>query len=535
MKEEIFDNNYKGHFATDVEKGTISGDHDSIVSSKNSSSEKGESHDNFVTETSDDFSDTSSFYEKWFNQMNVESSGIEPIGDDKKTDPSLLNPTIVWFSANFVLSAYAIGALGPMVYGLNFGTCALTVIFFNIIGCIPVGYFSIFGAKLGIRQMILSRYWMGNITGRFFSLINVIACVGWCVLNTICSAQLLNMVNSGSSHQLPLWAGCLVIICGTVIISFFGYTAIHQFEKWSWIPNLAIFLVIIARLKMSGKWNDGEWTKGPTTAGNVLSFGCAVFGYSGAWATYASDYTVFMPRSTSSWKICIALSLGIYIPLCFVMILGAACGMGGVNDPTWGKLYDENSIGGLTYAVLVPDSVHGFGQFCCVVLALSTIANNLPNMYTVSLSVQALWSPLAKIPRPCWTLAGNAAALTISILACYFFKSFLENFMNTIAYYGAIYIALGLCEHLLFRKNYQSYNIQDWQDYKKMPIGIAGTTAFIVAAFGVALGMCQTYWVGEIAKRIGKDGGDIGFELGAAWGAVVYVIVRPLELKYFGR
>lgn len=522
-----------GYIIADVEKGVILNSEESTPGS--TVKEHNIKDSSFIQETSDNFSESSSFYEKWFTQLNVESSGIEPIPDEKKTDPSLLNPTIVWFSANFVLSAYAIGALGPMVYGLNFGTSCLTVIFFNIIGCIPVGYFSVFGAKLGIRQMILSRYWMGNITGRFFSLINVIACVGWCVLNTICSAQLLNMVNSGSGHQLPLWAGCLVIICGTVIISFFGYTAIHQFEKWSWIPNLAIFLVIIARLKLSGKWSDGDWTRGPTTAGNVLSFGCAVFGYSGAWATYASDYTVFMPRSTSSWKIAIVLSIGIYIPLCFVMMLGAACGMGGVNDPIWAKLYKENSIGGLTYAVLVPDSVHGFGQFCCVVLALSTIANNLPNMYTVSLSVQALWAPLAKIPRPCWTIAGNAAALAISILACYFFQSFLENFMNTIAYYGAIYIALGLCEHLIFRRSFRNYRIEDWDKNKKLPIGIAGTAAFIVAAFGVALGMCQTYWVGEIARRIGKDGGDIGFELGAAWGALTYVVIRPIELKYFGR
>lgn len=501
-----------------------------------SSSEKKETNiKEFIETSSDGYSDDLSFYDKWFAQLNVESNGIEPIGDDKKNDTLILNPTVLWFSSNFVLSAYAIGALGPMVYGLNFGACALTIIFFTLLGVLPVGFFSIFGAKLGIRQMILSRYLLGNITGRFFSFINVIACIGWCVLNTICSAQLLNAVNPESNHQLPLWAGCLVIIAGTVLVSFFGYKAIHNFEKWSWIPNLAIFLVILARLKISGNWANGPWTFGPTTAGNVLSFGSAVFGYAGAWTTYASDYTVFMPRNTNSFKIFFSLSSGIFVSLCFVMMLGAACGMGGVQNATWGALYKENSIGGLTYAVLVPNSLHGFGQFCCVVLALSTIANNLPNMYTIALSVQAIWTPLARVPRPCWTIAGNAAALAISIVACYFFQTFLENFMNTIAYYGAIYISLGLSEHLIFRKNFNAYNVDDWNDSKKLPIGIAGGSAFFVSAFGVALGMCQTYWVGEIARLIGEDGGDIGFELGAAWAFIVYVIIRPVELKYFGR
>ena len=534
MVKDSIDKNYG---LTDIEKGAELADIPSSASPTSSLDKNGDFaiENEYGRDSTDVSSGDLSFYEKWFQKHNVDSSGIEPLTDEQKTDPSLLNPTIVWFSANFVLSAYAIGALGPMVYGLNFGASALTIIFFNILGVIPVGYFSVFGAKTGMRQMILSRYWMGNITGRFFSFINVIACVGWCVLNTICSAQLLNMVNYGSEHRLPLWAGCLVIICGTVIISFFGYTAIHSFEKWSWIPNLAIFFVILARLKISGKWSNGPWVHGRTTAGDVLSFGCAVFGYSGAWATYSSDYTVFMPRSANSYKISIALAVGIFISLCFVMILGAAVGMGGVNDATWGQLYKDNSIGGLTYAVLVPDSVHGFGQFCCVILSLSTIANNLPNMYTVSLSVQALWSPLARIPRPCWTIAGNAAALAISILACYFFETFLENFMNTIAYYGAIYISLGLCEHLIFRRSFRNYNPEDWNDRSKLPIGIASAAGFIVACFGVALGMDQTYWIGEIGRHIGKYGGDIGFELGAAWGAVVFVAIRPFEIKYFGR
>ena len=58
---------------------------------------------------------------------------------------------------------------------------------------------------------------------------------------------------------------------------------------------------------------------------------------------------------------------------------------------------------------------------------------------------------------------------------------------------------------------------------------------FFVSAFGVALGMCQTYWIGEIGILIGKDGGDLGLEMGASWAFIVYNLVRPLEKKYFGR
>ncbi|CAI4060339.1 hypothetical protein SKDZ_05G1380 [Saccharomyces kudriavzevii ZP591] len=476
-----------------------------------------------------------SFLNRIAAALNAETKGVEPITEDEKTDDSMLNAATIWFSANMVIVAYSVGALGPLVFGLNFGQSVLVIIFFNILGLLPVALFSLFGVELGLRQMILSRYLAGNVTARIFSFINVIACVGWCVLNISVSAQLLNMVNEGSGHVCPIWAGCLIIAGGTVLVTFFGYRVIHAYEKWSWVPNFAAFLVIIAQLSRSGKFTGGEWTGGSNTAAGVLSFGSAVFGSAAGWTTYAADYTVYVPKKTNKYKIFFSVVAGLAIPLFFTMILGAACGMAALNDPTWKAYYDKNSMGGVIYAILVPNSLNGFGQFCCVLLALSTVANNVPGMYTVALSVQASWAPFAKIPRVVWTMAANAATLGISIPATYYFDGFMENFMDSIGYYLAIYIAIGCSEHFIYRRSFSAYNVDDWYNWDHLPIGIAGIIALIVGAFGVALGMCQTYWVGEISRLIGDYGGDIGFELGLSWAFIAYNIARPLELKYFGR
>ncbi|CCD25295.1 cytosine permease NDAI_0E04780 [Naumovozyma dairenensis CBS 421] len=475
-----------------------------------------------------------SFFNRIASQLSAETKGIEPITDEEKTDGSLINAASMWFSANLVLPALAIGGLGPLVFSLNFGTSVLVIVFFNILGLLPVAFFSLFGAELGLRQMVLSRYLLGNITARIFALINSVACVGWGIVNTIASAQLLNMINQGP-HKCPLWAGCIIIIGATVLVTFFGYRVIHTYEKWSWVPNFAVFLVIIARLKMSGNFKGGEWTSGPTTAGEVLSFGSSVFGFASGWTTYASDYTVYMPRGSNKFKIFFSLVAGLSFPLFFTMILGAACGSAAVNNSVWNEYYQSNGMGGLTYAVLVPNSLHGFGQFCCVLLAISTVSNNVPNMYTIALSVQAIWEPFSRVPRVFWTLFGNAAALGISIPGCYYFAEFMQYFMDSIAYYLAIYIAIGLSEHFIYRRGYSAYNVEDWNDNSKLPIGIAGCCALVVGAFGVGLGMSQSYWTGEIAALIGEFGGDIGFELGASWAFITYNIIRPLELKYFGR
>ncbi|CCF60691.1 hypothetical protein KAFR_0L00830 [Kazachstania africana CBS 2517] len=506
-----------------------------VVDKKIELSDAYSSEEPYIVESSEETQ--LSFFSRLISGMNVaETKGIEPVTDDERSDDDgIINAASMWFSANMVIAALSTGALGPLIYGLNFGASALTIIFFNILGLLPVAYFSVFGVEFGLRQMILSRFLVGNVTARIFALINVIACIGWGIVNTVASAQLLNMVNQNGAN-LPLWAGCLVIIGATVLVTFFGYKIIHLYQKYAWIPNFAVFLVIIARLKISGNFSNGAWTSGSTTAGDVLSFGSVIFGFATGWTTYASDYTVYMPKSTNKYKIFFCLVGGLAFPLFFCMLIGAACAMGALNNDTWMQYYDNNSVGGLVYAILVPNSLHGFGEFCCVILGLSTVANNVPNMYTIALSSQAMWEPLAKTPRIIWTLAGNAAALAISIPCCYYFDEFMQNFMDSIGYYLAIYSSIALSEHFIWRHNsFKNYNTEDWDNWSKLPIGIAGTAALIVGAFGVALGMSQTYWVGQIARRIGEYGGDIGFELGAGWAFVIYNILRPIEIKYFGR
>jgi len=52
-----------------------------------------------------------------------------------------------------------------------------------------------------------------------------------------------------------------------------------------------------------------------------------------------------------------------------------------VANPAWADAYKSGSIGGLLGQALSP--VGGFGKFCLVLLALSIVANNIPNNYSV--------------------------------------------------------------------------------------------------------------------------------------------------------
>lgn len=108
-----------------------------------------------------------------------------------------------------VVSSFAIGALATPVFDLGFADTILTILFFNILGILPVSFFSTFGPVFGLRQMVLSRFYFGYygvkigvlLESHFHLLyllirivyivavLNVLACIGWSSVNTIVGGE----------------------------------------------------------------------------------------------------------------------------------------------------------------------------------------------------------------------------------------------------------------------------------------------------------------------------------------------------------
>jgi purine-cytosine permease-like protein len=172
-----------------------------------------------------------------------------------------------------------------------------------------------------------------------------------------------------------------------------------------------------------------------------------------------------------------------------------------------------------------------------VILALSIIANNCPNIYSVALTVQVLAHWTQRIPRFVWTAIGTGAYIAIAIPGYSHFEAVLENFMNMIGYWLAIYEGISFAEHFVFKRGMKGYNPDFYDQPGRLPPGIAAVFSFCCGVAGMVTGMSQVWWVGPIALHAGEApfGGDVGFELGFAFAFAAYCITRPLELKMFGR
>ncbi|KAI1392778.1 purine-cytosine permease [Hypoxylon trugodes] len=467
--------------------------------------------------------------QRFAGKFGVEQRGIERVPTDERTDSSMVQVGTLWFSANMVVSSFAIGALALPVYNLGFVDSALTIIFINLLGIAPVCLFSTFGPRFGLRQMILSRFFFGYYGVKLIAIFNILACLGWSAVNVIVGAQFFHAVNS----DVPGWAGILVIGFATLGITTFGYKIVHAYEKWSWIPIFIIFMIVLGTFAHKGEFNSLLPLKsGPTEAGAVLSFAASVFGFATGWTSYAADYTVYQPVDRSRRSVFLWTFGGLFTALCFTELLGAAVATAMATNKAYYTAYNEAHIGGLLAQVLVPP-LGRFGEFCVVLLGLSIIGNNCPNAYSVSLSLQALSERTRRVPRFAWTLVGTAVYIGVAIPGYDHFEDALESFMLIIGYWLAIYEGVSLTEHFVFRRgDLARYSPEDYADAKLLPPGYAAIAAFFMGVLGAILGMSQPWFTGPIG---GLCGADIGFELAFGFAAVSYVGMRSVEKGWMRR
>ncbi|KAI1258421.1 purine-cytosine permease [Xylariaceae sp. FL1019] len=465
-------------------------------------------------------------------KYGVEQRGIERVPSDERTDTSLTHVGTLWLSANMVVSSFAVGALSYPVFYLGFVESALTIIFINAIGILPVCFFSTFGPRFGLRQMVLSRFFFGHYAVKIVAFFNILACLGWSAANVIVGAQLFHAIN----HSVPGWAGILVIAVATLIICAFGYKLVHLYERWSWIPSFIIFLIVLGEFASTGHFTAGlPLATGKAEAGDVLSFAASVYGFATGWTSYAADYTVYQPVNRSRRAVFFTTFAGLIFPLIFTELLGAAVASAVATTPAYAEAYEDSGIGGLVAQVVVPP-LGRFGEFCVVILGLSIIANNCPNIYSVSLSLQVMSRATARVPRFIWTAIGTAVYIAVAIPGYNHFAEALEYFLLIIAYWLAIYAGIGIVEHFVIRGGFDGYKPEDYIYPKRLPPGFAALGAFLAGVAGAVLGLAQVWFIGPIGKLCGTEyGGDVGFELAFGFSVVTFLALRPIEKRYFGR
>lgn len=465
----------------------------------------------------------------------VEARGVERVPENQRESKNAWNNLLMWWSVNTVLTTIPVGVLAQSVYTLSFGNAVATILCFGALGGIATAFIATLGPITGLRTMIITRFSSGYCGGTIYSVLNILTQLGFSTTAVILGGQTLANINPGT---LPLVVGIVIIGVCCLIPCFIGYNMVHVYERYAWIVTSVIMLFLWGLGGKAGYDINAQKPfedTGRALSADILSFGGIVFGSFSGWAPVAADYNCRLPADTPTMRVFLLTFFGLFIPICFVEILGAA--LMTITDPAYINAFADGSTGGLIAQVLSPWG--HFGQFILVLLALSVIANNIPNTYSTGLSIQALGRPFAIIPRFFWVFIAFVVYTVAGVAGREHFSAILSNFLSILSYWTAFFIVIVAEEHFIFRRKngpLGGYNLDAYDTASKLPLGIAGILSMCFGIAGAVVGMSEVWYTGPLGKMAGAAyGADLGFELAAAFSAVTYPPLRALEIKLIGR
>lgn len=439
----------------------------------------------------------------------VEARGIERIPHQERAHKRVWELGTLWFSVNFVLSTVVTGALAVPVFGLGLIDSLIAILLFNALGILPVAFFVTLGPKTGLRQMTISRFSFGWHGAQLTALFNMAACLGWSVVNVIIGGSLFASVTGW-----PFALCVLLIAAATTLISIYGYKRVHQYERYAWIPLAVTFAIMAAvALPHAHAIPTPAWSL--AFVASWLSFGGAILGFAIGWASYAADYSTYLPEETPTRSVFLWSFIGEFLACVLLESFGLL--LSSWMPHTFGT---DLLVGNVK-------SLGQFGSFLLLLIVASVVANNTPNDYSLGLTTQVLGEWWRSIPRWVLTLAGGVVYTAAALILGSHVEETLTNFLLLMAYWLGPWSMILILEHFRFRRGV--YNVQDWDTPSKLPVGWAAVVAFLLGLVGVVLGANQVYFTGPVAKALG--GMDLGFELGVAFALVSYLVLRPIELR----
>lgn len=372
---------------------------------------------------------------------------------------------------------------------------------------------------------------MGWWPSKLIAALNVVEQVGWSSVGCITGGQALAAVSDG---RLGSELGVIIAaVCG-FIVSFVGLKAVFSYEKFAGLVLAVVFVIMYGYAGYFADISTPTALVGADLSGMSLTLFAVLYGSSASWCSIVSDYYVEYPVDTSKWKVFILTTLGIGLPTCLGMILGALCGSALNNKADWADAWDEG-VGYLIQTIIHPV---GFAKFLLVVLAFSGIAMTAIAMYSAGLSVQQFARPLGVVPRFIWTTLMFIAIILLALVGRDHLLEFLNNFLSLLGYWNTSFFVILFVEHYLYRGGYhgfQGYDLEAWNNPRLLPFGWAGGFAFGAGVAGAVVGMSETFYIGTLAAKIGLVSGDIGNELSLVFTLVAYIPARWAERRFTGR
>jgi nucleobase:cation symporter-1, NCS1 family len=431
--------------------------------------------------------------------LAIETHGITPVPEDNRygTPRRLFT---VWFAPQMNMTGVFTGSLA-IVFGLGFWLGLLAMVIGTLLGSLPVAYLSTWGPRTGTGQLPASRMAFGP-TVVLPAIVQWLSSIAWDGLVGLFGGEALSTL-----LHTPFWVGVLIVLALQGAVGIFGYELIHRVEAVMTVVLVITFAVLTIKL-LSG---NHQIVTPPTVhhgdlVGSFILEVTVALSLAISWASYASDYSRYLPPSTPRkpvfWYSMGGIVLG-YIAIQAIGIAGAKA------------LGAETAVG-------VRDIMGGgfLGALALVVIALASVGSNVMNDYSGSLALQTVG---VRVRRP-------ISALVVTVIAFFLIlwmhggdtSSRFENVLLFVGYWIPAFVAIVTIDWYYRARG--RHTINPARENTVRADAIVALITFVVA-FGAAVPFMDTsIIVGPVAKA--WDGADVAYFVNFLVAAIIYGAYR---------
>ena len=419
----------------------------------------------------------------------------------------------VWSSPNLEFATVFIGGLAVFA-GLNVWQAILAVALGNALAAVTHGWFSSWGPKLGVPQMVLGRTAFGrkgNIVPAATS--TLVAGIGWFAVNTTSGAFALSSLTT-----LAVPVSVTIIILVQVLVAFIGHNFIQKFERYAFFYLAAVFAVVAVLVISQGKYDvsvgtDFKW--GAFSVGVALAYG-----YTQGWTPFAADFTRYLPEKSSPRAVGLAAGLGNFTATTLLMSVGAIAWSGLVN-------YDLLPTSAFTDPSIMPQWL---AVLTLIGIAVGSVSANVLNIYSGTMSFIAAGVKLGfKTRRAIMVVLAGVIGGGLSFLAVEDdFRFMFELFLLTVGYWLAPWVAILSVDRLLRKGQDIKPLIAEDSKHENWigPVTFVVTVAVSIYLFAKAEMPTVKFY--GILTGPGADNGDWTALAGGLSAAVLYYVLFKL-------
>ena len=248
----------------------------------------------------------------------VESHGIDAIPDGERHGaPREL--AFLWAGAFVNYASLFTASLLTTYYGLGVWDGLAATTLGTIAAAVILGLLSNTGPRSGLPQIVFTRGIFGRRGSYVGAALTLFLAVGWFAVDCVIAAQAGAQI-FGTTNPLVTFALVIVIAAISVGVAVYGHQTIKVLETYGALIFAGLSAAVFIALAPQLHWFEGPTVRGADYPGAFVLGFMTCFALVASWYPFASDYSRYLPRSSSVRSVTAWPVIGVALPM---IMLGA--------------------------------------------------------------------------------------------------------------------------------------------------------------------------------------------------------------------